>query len=375
MHYTGRTPLNYTPTPPPPSREAREELRRSITPSFLPAALPAFAQALEEERLTPVRPEVFFDLEHPPKVPDLTPEQRKTLFKQVFFEDSRTLEELEPFRIRVAYRIVREILRLRGTHTDESLASLAPDNKLTDPWTGLRTNAPRHFSTSPAAYGALPILDASDRLSPPGLPILPPPPPPTASVNYFPGIPDHDPRLHLYVNLLQTIATYLGIEHGTKLEPRLGKYGLLGLTNPVTIRLVFPTRLQLVQYERYLVQETLNYMVRVGRLGAERQLLERHGLADDEVMLLFNLASERATGVARSDVAQDKALMVLRLESLLERAREMHSFKAELAALKVLSIVQGLSRVEPEDINTEFQAVVEMFEDAPRPLELPGPSP
>lgn len=339
----------------------------------MPDALPNFAQALESETLRPVRPEDFYDLTNPPeKAEELTSPQRQTLFRQAFFEESVTLEDLSPYRIRVAWRVVREMLRLRGVHDDQTLAALAPSQQVVDPWQHLRTDAPRRFCTGPAG-AVLPILDVADRLDPPGLPLLPPLAPAGASSDYRPGNPEHDPRLHLYVNAFSTIATYLGIREGSKTEPRLGRYGLLGLENPLTVRLTFPTRLQLVQYERILVQETLNHITQVGRLECERILYEKHGLVDDEIALLFRFAVQRARALTKTDADEDKSIVVLMLQDIIRRAREVGSIKNELAAIKQLSIVQSLAKIDPEDINADFEAIVKRFEDDDRPpLQLPG---
>jgi hypothetical protein len=359
MHHYDMPPI-----PPRPTRDARAELRASILPGQLArglSALPAYAQALEEDTLRPVRADDFYDLTNPPKEQELTHAQRRTLFKQSFFEESVTLEELTPYRIRVAYRVVRELLRLRGEHSDMSLGALAATVKVRDPWTALRSNAPRHLATSAAAHAALPILDAADKLTPPGLPLLPPAMPEEPVPGYKPGIPEHDPRLHLYTNAVTTIAGYLGIPEGTRTDPRLGRFGLLGMTNPLTIRLVFPTRLQLVQYERLLAQETLELLTSVGRLRAEQTLFDKYGFFDDEILLLFKIAGQRARQAVKADAEEDKALMVLRLENL---ARETMNDRTKLQALKALAIVQGLSRIEPDDIHADLEAVYKKLEGA-----------
>jgi hypothetical protein len=188
----------------------------------------------------------------------------------------------------------------------------------------------------------------------------------------IPYSPVDDARLCLYVNALTTIATYLGINEGTKSDPRLGKYGLLGLSNPLTVRLTFPTRLQLVQYERLIVKETLASLTTQGKLATEETLYEKYGFLDDEVALVLRLAHQRASFLTKTDAEEDKSMMVLMLQDYIKRCREIGAQRNELAALKALAVVQSITKIEPESINTEFEALIEKLADEPRPpLKLP----
>ena len=78
-------------------------------------------------------------------------------------------------------------------------------------------------------------------------------------------------------------------------------------------------------------------------ISTRKYLRDEYGLRASEADHLVRIAKTGAVRIAESDVEEDRALMILRLERLIERSRDELDIRAEIAALKQLSIIQGLN--------------------------------
>jgi hypothetical protein len=78
-----------------------------------------------------------------------------------------------------------------------------------------------------------------------------------------------------------------------------------------------------------------------------------------------------------AEIEEDRAILSMRLEDLIQRSRDALDMRVELGAIKQLAIVQGVTRAEPEDAMSEFARVVRKVTDqSPKALlEPPDPSP
>lgn len=354
--------------------------------------LPHFSRNTGEFRLTEL-PDMGPKWKDLPIVPE--EERRRSAqedIKAAFRDEGRNLLELEPYRIVVAWRLVRELARVRGDieHDERLLEGLAPDRNRIDPWVyPCKWKGPpdKAFSARLAQI----MFDAEQMTNGnrvfrgfmgeepkfyPGLPILPPDVPYSArDPKTYVVHQDYDcmmdPMLKLYVQALEAASDWLNIR-GT----RHGILGLQGLINESLVRLAFPSRIQIAGCEDLMIEKALSLIVEMGEMGCRRVLKNDVGLSGIEVEGLIHLARQDAVERACGDVEEARALMQMRLEDLASRAREGLDARTEIQAYKQLSIVLGLSKVEPSDANKDFIDIVRKFDmkdiEAEQQRMLPG---
>lgn len=351
--------------------QARQALRHELK---------AFASDLPEDRVTDPRfAPVFYRLpsmnepatpQSTSRAPQTAEEKRQAIrefWTKAFLEQELTFADTHPYRVKVFYRLLRELTRLFDLLQPHELLEEIPsalDGR--DPWTSHRAPPAR----APRGHEALAALKSAKRVSmyPPGLfnsPKATEPAPTkdstqedasTSKSTYYDPAADTD--LLAYLDALRSIADYLGIANGTEKEPHFGRYGLRGLLEPALVRLLVPSPQEIFLWERLLVTDTTRAVVSFGVSGALRWLQKTHGLDHVESSDLVRQAKAHAKRTLSSDTEEERAIMILRLEDFAKRARKGLSLAGELGALKQLSIVQGFGRIEPEDAVSEFVATV-----------------
>lgn len=332
-------------------------------------------------------------------------ERMREAIEQQFLQDKYTLDDFTPYRIRVAYRVVLAMAQGTGTlRRGETLADAMnirtfagnpATTEAVDPWMFPRKLPTMALPTNPSADGATPrqiialyLKDNKDA----ELPLLPPPVPrrwvnaETDEVHphYNPEMYSHDKQLYLYVNVFKAIYQALGIGAGSYQYPYYGKYGFVGLDSPLTIRFAFPTRGELLAFESILVQDTINLIMEFGPFKTYDKLKAEYGLTHRECEWIVNIARAQAKTYVSNDVEEDKALMILRLEDVIRRARAELNLKAETSAIKVLADIQQLKQTEREDFKTQAATIIREFNEqdnaaakqrAPIPAHIALPAP
>lgn len=303
----------------------------------------------------------------------LTPAER--LFRGMFKTVDFNYEDLLPWRLRTAYRLVREMARLRGMIGDGDLLSDIQTDY--DPWiqpTKFDPNRiPKDTSQSFEVFQI--FLEAEmlgkdwqysrpsykpgvDRFTFPGIALLPPPVPDKFINKQCEVTEDYDPyedkALILYIEALESVAKYLKIEGGCELDPQLGSLGLRGLYDPELIRLIFPTRTQLMAWEEILIDEATEKLIDLGTLGVQKYLKRSHGYLKHEIAHVTKAAKVMITRRNEFDPEEERALMALRVEDYIRRARSALDLKAEAFGLKQLSLINGLGKTDPEDANNDM---------------------
>lgn len=433
--------------PLPPRRRGRGELE--TTPAFTETPLRPIAPLQPGHPDEPLAPYDLIRLKRVAETPmgaideatdkdqdpiltsKLRVEHTRRVLATIFNDPEQSLADLTPYRVRTAWRIVREMARHRGfikpdemliealepafiprdpddpdTDTELPEGSEAPD--LTEPidaTTGLTHDRwlypelfvkPAYDNKNPhmrLSMSVIEIMLEAERINPAfspfqwelksleidpgtvesrwfphhyaGLALLPPNVPyqhvlrdGTIKPGYNPSSPLQDPSLHTYVRLLKVVSSWLYLDLGSKDDPDSGRYGLAGMLHAETVRAAFPSRVQIMTWETLLVDETLELIVQQGVPKATNILKDKYGLASLEVQQLIKMARAKASHMASGDSEEDRGLMILRLEDAARRARESLDIRAELAALKNLAVVQGLSRVEPQDAMSDFIDIV-----------------
>lgn len=342
-------------------KAARQALRASVQPFLL--------RDVPSRPSDPAALSSFFDLPtlDGPQVPQPKPmaaplrtKEDQARFNREFFalafRDERvTLEDLTPARIRVFYRICREMARrLRLLDDNATLSSLPAPSWLK--------------SLSPPKTTDIKLYRVQEALrNGPDLSILPP----SAPVSTEEYDPEQDKPLVHYCQSLRTLADDLLIMSGTTLEPQLGKYGLKGLLEPTFVRLAAPSPEEILDWEDQLVTDTLDMVTARGTKGAIEWLNKTHGLLRHEALPLIVAAQSRALDEDAGSLEEKRAIMLRRLEDLGRRARKALQPTHELGALKLQALVRGFARVEPEDELSMFTATVrKVNSESPKQLEL-----
>lgn len=317
----------------------------------------------------------------------------KKSIHEAFNELDLSLDDTTPHRIKVAYRICREIATLtRAVGPDDLLTeALDPDphapntNSYTDDqWLTLR-ELPLHLRRfGPVKQSLRELLTRTNSVS-----ILPPLLPVEFRDNdgepiaTYDGTADQDPRLHAYCLLARTIYQDLGIVRGSQRWPEYGELGWLGLNDPRTIRQAFPTAAEIASFERVVVQETIAKIVEKGTRDTMKWLEFEFGLTAEEQSAFLRMARNQAMKLVPSDVDADQKFMVLRLEDLARRAREDFHYRDELMVLKQLAVVQGITRMESGDLDTQITTIIREFAKdtgpktmaaVPSHIQLPPPA-
>ena len=331
------------------------------------------------------------DLEEALRLPMSQQQLTKHVISTAFKEEGATLDDYIGYRIKAAWRIIREMCRMKGlAHPEDTLIdALEPHGGNIDPWTvpepwrrpvGLRMATISQLSIK--YYTQVEALSSKfhykrhnleavegqpDHSVYPGLALLPPEIPwhwweqdkKSKRQAVVENYDEHeDLALVFYVKVVNQIAQELQIEQGSTDDGDQGRYGMKGLTEVETIRQAFPSRLQIVAYEELLIEETLQTMTKFGQSRARKILRDRHGFSRREIEGLCKIAKGYIRKQLESDIEEDRAFMVTRLEEFVLRARESLDLRAELAGLKQLTLVLGLSRSEVGDAMTDFLNVV-----------------
>lgn len=324
-------------------------------------------------------------------VPMTAEQLTQQVISKAFFEEEATLDDLMGYRIKVAWRIIREMCRMKGlAHAEDTLIDALESSQFNlDPWlipeewkrpTGVALSSLSQISIkyyrqveqlSEKFHYKRHVLEAEEgqkkHKAYPGLALLPPPVPwdwweqdrytkrRRVMENYN---PHEDLALVFYTKVVNQIAQELQIEQGSFDDPDQGRYGMKGLTSVETIREIFPSRFQIVAYEELLIEETLQTMTKFGQSRARKVLRDRHGFTRAEIEGLCKIAKAYIRKQLEADIEEDRAFMVTRLEEFVRRARESLDLRAELAGLKQLTIVLGLARSEMGDAMADFLNVV-----------------
>lgn len=256
-----------------------------------------------------------------------------------------TLEELRPRRTVAGYRIVRLLARLQGlVASNEPLASAPID------WHYPRNGEPN--SISPMRDFGSSMYRLQILLGEQGTTLLPPRPPSPLPAIYKPEdprlLPHHDPALSHYLKVVNTAISTI--------SPPLD--AIHGLTHPAYVRDAFPTRQEVLKLEETLLFETLESYADKGLFPTIALLSTRYDLRKPESLDLIEQAKALAASISPTDSESERALLKLRIEDYVQRARQAFDLRGEMQGLKLLALVTGVTRDEPSNPFTAFTEAV-----------------
>lgn len=311
----------------------------------------------------------------------------KRTFDMAFSELEKSVEEHSGIRLQMAYRIVRELARIKGIcEADETLATTIQadpsDHYGHDPYkhpsqtflidrcTGYPLEELRSFleqldNQDPQDYSWVQVSKKS--LKPRGGLALCPPPMPIEfiefSENDVPGISEsyktrEDATLKLFMAQNRVVIHYLGLENGTKTNPENGFLGLNGLIDYDFVRQNWPSAAEIVSYEHLLLTELMRMMVEKSTKTTLDYMTNTLGFNALEIQGHMKMVRALARIHAERDQDEERAISLLRLEEYRLRAQESLDLKAEMNALKQIAMIMGLTRSEADDNMQDFMDVV-----------------
>jgi hypothetical protein len=147
------------------------------------------------------------------------------------------------------------------------------------------------------------------------------------------------------------------------------------MLDPETCRLAWPSRVEVLALEEALSWSTCALLAK-GGVDEALAGLGGIGLRPDERRTLVRMGMQEVQRRHGSlDLAEARALTVARVEDYVRRCREGHDLDREIKGLKLLTVVLGLTRTEPENAARAFldaldQAVRQGPPDAARSAEV-----
>lgn len=324
---------------------------------------------------------------------DKLEDRRKLLIglrlKASLMRDKVNLNQAKPYRIISAYRICKELARIKGdSSVEETLAeSLEPTKSNTDPWavpTGIKSTIEEIHRTrkvvSVSIIKKIEILQKFFRVASVdlqgnihtragGMSYLPP----TASlkarvepryrgkvaefaaIHY--GLKDFDDKVlysMLWHEIMKDISDSLYLARGSRELPEMGEFGLIGLLDPDFSGSLWPLRHELIQFEEMLLQELRITYMKEGQAEASRILKDKYGFLQHEEKDTINLMLYKIKEHVIDDIDVSRAQTLLEIQSVIDRTKDSGDIRAEMAALKLKSGVLGLFKETGRETMDDF---------------------
>lgn len=259
---------------------------------------------------------------------DLTPAECWSLWQEVYDRPDLDPTKLRSYRIVVAWRLTRSLaFKLGLLNLNERISAIDEEHWVGPTATGVQTT----ITSSEPGNWALQDLLAREG----GLPLLPP------------ERPGRERERFCWAIL--KIAESIRLHEGTKKFPELGHYGLQGMAHPDTMAEVWPSPGDILFFEEDLVNQLCSLVIKRSRAHCEEWLRERFGLTIREARGMIALGVDEARRGIDIDMESKRAIAEARIEDYIDRAREAGDLNNEMKGHKMLSMVQGLTRADPED--------------------------
>lgn len=295
-------------------------------------------------------------------------DKRNTEFwERAFARPNYTLDDLLPQRTLCAWRITRELIRSNNLLGNDETLDRLPDEAWREPIRCL-PNALKEFPGLHEAamltegYQLRVIEPSGDEDEQPGLALRPPPIPYAyhdVDGKVFAGYDPYSDRiLTPWISTIKAVSNKLMLGVGGLDLPDIDQLGLAQLLSPETTRLAWPSPLQIVALENMMVEETLRLIVSGSMAQTIRELKGDYNLTNPECNDLIRMAKAAAVAATEGDIEEDRSIMIMRLEEFVRRAQESIDLRAELAGLKQLALIMGLSR---SDLDNPMQDIIDII--------------
>lgn len=317
---------------------------------------------------------------------DIDQERADRVFGESFREQGMSLGDAHPFRIRMGWRIVRQMARLRGlVQADEGLRDLGylqefNESDSQDLWTRPSVIADRpprgegymYWRSVLAPMKEAMMLekelgycewrwDLKQWIYEKGFGLLPPPVPKryrasNGDVSQSYNV-QADWNLRYYCDVVDEIAAHLQIFGPGEFEQK-NRLGIYGLSDVRLIRGLFPSQFEIITYEELLIERTISLLEKTSQRKTKRTLMEEHGYMPFEADQIIRLSLTRLMDDQRTDIEQRKSLHVARLEHALQRAVESCNLPEEVKIHKQLAVVEGVNRIEDSTVGDDWRDAI-----------------
>ncbi|MEK7863640.1 MAG: hypothetical protein AAB295_10310 [Chloroflexota bacterium] len=253
----------------------------------------------------------------PPDVPrDLSEDECGAFWRRMYrYAPMERIDQLWPERLRLSWRVCRELARLKGL--------VLSGQRLEE---GMRIE-PSPWTTPTGVFpsGEIDMDDSLvEHLGRGHIALLPV------------GPRNDDEQLISFLEVADLVADRLGCPATDTEREALGI-----MLSPDFSRRAWPSHIQVMEYEQVEIDRVMRELVKLGEMRAIEDLA-RMGYRRHEVLNLIALARRTAKEVVGGDEQADRAMMVLKLDDMIERARSELKLQAELTALRLKASVQGL---------------------------------
>jgi len=186
------------------------------------------------------------------------------------------------------------------------------------------------------------------------------------------GIAPRTETARQHAALIARLVESMWLQRGSKDFPRLGHYGLHGLTHPDTVVEFWPTRKEVLAFEDKVIDQIQGLVLKWSRRKIQAHLRDMFDLTLKEIGGLIALAIEEAKIEASQDIETTRAVMVGKVEDYIDRMRECADSNNEMKGLKVLCAIHGLHKTDPENTAEMLIGVIAKVasDNAPAPLRI-----
>ncbi len=250
----------------------------------------------------------------------LTEAESIRLWARVYGEGLLAPDEMRQYRVIVAWRLTRALAYRQGRlKRKERLAEIFDtEDSWSVPMAALTSTVSTEATKPPDQWSFSQLMSRDG-----GLALVP--------------VTKSGAHRVRFSSMVTKLAESMWIERGSTTEPRLGEYGLYGLTHPDTIVKFWPSKQSLVAWEEELLQVLQRLIIDQPRPNVTNYLQDNLDLTMAEARGLFLMATALIKETYSLDADTDRAIIRARQEKAYHNAVENGDPSVERALLKDLS--------------------------------------
>lgn len=303
------------------------------------------------------------------------------VFERLMQESRASLDETLASRALCAWRITREMAYLRKIIDKHDTLSDVPFSFEPDwgnPWvvpTPLKLNRgamkrPYYSEAAVRAMQAAEILPNGQGQTlfegEPEVKGLALTPPGQISLPVQEGDPYHDPLLSKWIEVISGIGSALGLANGPHIDTFPPSTGYFPLLDPERARSHWPSIPQILLFEQILLEEVQSLVSANSYMVAKEEMRRKYGLTTFEFESIFAVVKARIRDFLDTDTEDHRAMLVMRIENFVDRAKDALDLSNEIKGLKALGVVLGVGKLEAKDSMKDFVQIVQQMSEAKR---------
>lgn len=273
----------------------------------------------------------------------LTELEAMRLWSRVFGEGVLAPHETHHYRVIMAWRMTRALARHQGrlSYDDRLSTAFDTDQSWDVPMAALVPTVSTKDTPPPETWSTNHLLSRDG-----GLALAP-----TVTEN------GHVAR---FASMAARIASEMWLERGSKMQPKLGEYGLCGLLDPSTIVQFWPSRHALFAWEAQLMKVVRLMIIQQTRPRIEQYLQDLLDLTEEEASGLFLLGTAMIRDAHNLDKDTNRAVIEAQLEEVIYEATACGDTTNRLRGIKMLADVQG---VGASSLDSSFTTLLDSMKE------------